>query len=79
MGAIFDILLVLVFIILPVAALCMQTIPVRLGDVTFHDTELDYAWTLVAQYAEGTFEQRFGYPTGYFYVMRNAQISQTGS
>ena len=67
-GAVFDILLVLVFIILPVAALCMQTIPARLGGVTFRDTKPDYAWTLVAQYAEGTFEQRFGYPTGYFYV-----------
>lgn len=68
MGVIFNILLVLVFIIVPVAALCMQTIPARLGGVTFHDTKPDYAWALVAQYAEGTFEQRFGYPTGYFYV-----------
>jgi hypothetical protein len=67
-GIVFNILLVLIFIVLPVAALCMQTIPVRLDDVTFRDTRPDYAWVLVAQYAEGTFEQRFGYPTGYFYV-----------
>jgi hypothetical protein len=63
---IFDILLILVFIVVPVAALCMQTIPLRLGNVTFHDTDLEHAWLIVAQYARGTFEQRFGYPTGYF-------------
>jgi hypothetical protein len=64
----FNILLFLVFIVVPIAALCMQTIPARLGDITFRDTKPDYAWGLVAQYAQGTFEQRFGYPTGYFYV-----------
>jgi hypothetical protein len=62
------ILLILIFIVLPIAALCMQTIPIRMGGVAFHDTDLDHAWWLVAQYAEGTFEQRFGYPTGYFYL-----------
>jgi hypothetical protein len=63
---IFNILLILVFIVVPIAALCMQTIPLRIGNVTFHDTDLDHAWLIVAQYAQGTFEQRFGYPTGYF-------------
>ena len=63
---IFNLLLILVFIVVPIAALCMQTIPMRLGNVTFRDTDLEHAWLLVAQYAEGTFEQRFGYPTGYF-------------
>lgn len=63
-----DLLLILVFIVVPIAALCMQTIPLRLGNVVFHDTDLEHAWFIVAQYAEGTFEQRFGYPTGYFYV-----------
>jgi hypothetical protein len=64
----FNLLLILVFIVVPIAALCMQTIPMRLGNVTFRDTDLEHAWLLVAQYAEGTFEQRFGYPTGYFSV-----------
>jgi hypothetical protein len=63
-----DILLFLAFVALPVAALCMQTIPMRLTGVTFHDTDLPHAWELVIAYAEGTFEQRFGYPTGYFAV-----------
>ncbi|MGH3187304.1 MAG: hypothetical protein ACRDPY_22825 [Streptosporangiaceae bacterium] len=63
-----DILLLLVFVAVPVAALCMQTIPMRLTGVTFHDTDLPHAWDLVGAYAEGTFEQRFGYPTGYFAV-----------
>jgi hypothetical protein len=65
---IFNILLILVFIVVPIAALCMQTIPLRLGNVTFHDTDLEHAWLIVAQYARGTFEQRFGYPTGYFFL-----------
>ncbi len=67
MAVFLDFLLFLIFVAVPVAAICMQVIPLRLGDVTFHDTDLAHAWTLVGQYAEGTFEQRFGYPTGYFY------------
>jgi hypothetical protein len=63
-----DAVLFLAFIVVPAAAICTQVIPLRLGDVTFHDTDLVHAWELVAQYAEGTFEQRFGYPTGYFYL-----------
>lgn len=68
MGVILDILLILILVVVPIAAVCMQNIPARLADVTFHDTAPDNAWRLVGQYAEGTFEQRFGYPTGYFYV-----------
>lgn len=64
----FDILLILVFVVVPIAALCMQTIPLRMGNVVFRDTDLEHAWRLVAQYAQGTFEQRFGYPTGYFFL-----------
>lgn len=68
MGVLFNILLLLVLVVVPITALCMQTIPIRLSGVTFRDTKPDYAWGLVAEYAQGTFEQRFGYPTGYFYV-----------
>ena len=68
MGAFLDVLLFLVLIVIPAAAICTQLIPMRLGEVVFHDTDLKHAWPLIAQYAEGTFEQRFGYPTGYFYV-----------
>jgi len=69
LAVLLDILLILVFIVVPIAALCMQTIPMRLGEeVRFRDTDPAHAWRLVAQYAQGTFEQRFGYPTGYFYV-----------
>lgn len=68
MGAFFDFILILLFIVIPAAAICTQLIPMRLGEVVFHDTDLKHAWLLIAQYAEGTFEQRFGYPTGYFYV-----------
>jgi hypothetical protein len=64
----FTIVVILVFIVVPIAALCMQTIPLRSGNVVFRDTDLDHAWVMVAQYARGTFEQRFGYPTGYFYI-----------
>jgi hypothetical protein len=67
-GLVLNVLLFIVFIVVPIGALCVQAIPVRLSGVTFHDTKPDYAWALVAQYAEGTFEQRFGYPTGYFHV-----------
>lgn len=68
MGVLFNVVLFVVFIVLPVAAVSTQVVPRRLGEVTFHDTDLAHAWTIVAQYAEGTFEQRFGYPTGYFYI-----------
>lgn len=68
MGVLFDILLFVVFIGVPVAGLCLQNIPKRLDDVRFRDTDQAIAYGLVAQYASGTFEQRFGYPTGYFYL-----------
>jgi hypothetical protein len=67
-AALLDVLLFLVFIAIPGAALVMQSVPLRLGDVTFHDTDPPHAWAIVSQYAAGTFEQRFGYPTGYFYL-----------
>jgi hypothetical protein len=68
LAALLDVLLFIAFIAVPGAALCMQAIPLRLANVTFHDTDAAHAWMLVGQYAEGTFEQRFGYPTGYFYL-----------
>jgi hypothetical protein len=68
MAVLFNVLLFIVFVLVPVAALCTQVIPVRLGDITFRETDPAHAWLLVAQYAEGTFEQHFGYPTGYFYI-----------
>jgi hypothetical protein len=68
MAVFLDILLFVVLIVVPVTGLSTQVIPLRLGDVTFRDTDPAHAWLLVAQYAQGTFEQRFGYPTGYFYV-----------
>jgi hypothetical protein len=72
-----DFLLIVVFVLVPIAAVCTQVIPMRLADVTFRDTDLAHAWMLVGQYAEGTFEQRFGYPTGYFYF--DAKRSQEPS
>jgi hypothetical protein len=63
-----DVVLFLLFIAVPAAAIGTQIIPLRLSGITFHDTDLEHAWGLVAQYAYGTFEQRFGYPTGYFYL-----------
>jgi hypothetical protein len=67
-GVFLDFLFFLVFVALPLASVCTQVIPMRLENIRFRDTEITYAWPLVAQYAQGTFEQRFGYPTGYFYV-----------
>src|SRR5215472_154926 len=67
-GVFFNFLLILVFIVLPIGAICTQVIPMRLGEVVFHDTDMEHAFDLIVQYAQGTFEQRFGYPTGYFYV-----------
>jgi hypothetical protein len=72
-----DFLLIVVFVLVPIAAICTQVIPMRLDGVTFRDTDLPHAWLLVAQYAEGTFEQRFGYPTGYFFF--DAKRSQEPS
>jgi hypothetical protein len=39
-----------------------------LDDITFHDTAPDHAGFLVAQFAEGTYENRFGFPTGFFAI-----------
>lgn len=68
MAGFIDFLLVLLFVVVPVGAVCTQVVPAHLGEVRFRDTDLPHSWALVAQYAQGTFEQRFGYPTGYFYV-----------
>ena len=51
MGVLLDIVLFLLFIVVPVAAICTQVIPLRLDGVTFRDTDLAHAWVLVAQYA----------------------------
>ena len=74
MGVLLDVVLFLLFIVVPTGAISTQVIPLRLSDITFRDTDLEHAWGLVSQYAHGTFEQRFGYPTGYFYV--DSQRSQ---
>lgn len=68
MAALLDVLLVFFLIVVPAAAVCTQVIPLRLADVTFRDTDMSHAWDIVAAYAHGTFEQRFGYPTGYFFL-----------
>jgi len=68
MGVLLNFLFIVFFIIVPIGAVCMQTIPLRMANVTFRDTDPVYGYRLVRQYAAGTFEQRFGYPTGYFHV-----------
>src|SRR5450756_394098 len=65
-----DFLLIFIFIVVPAVGVSTQVFSMRLPNVSFLDTSPDIAWDLVAQYAEGTFEQRFGYPTGYFYLDR---------
>jgi hypothetical protein len=67
-GVLLDILLILFLLIVPIAAVSTQVIPLRIASVTFHETDLAHAWLLIGQYAHGTFEQRFGYPTGYFFA-----------
>jgi hypothetical protein len=74
MGVLLNFLFIVFFIIVPIVAVCMQTIPLRMDNVTFRDTDPVHGYWLVRQYAAGTFEQRFGYPTGYFYV--DSQRSQ---
>lgn len=66
MAGFFAFLAIVFFVVVPVAALGVKFWPMRLEDVVFRDTDPNHAWFLVAQYAEGTFEQRFGYPSGYF-------------
>lgn len=68
MAGLWDAILVFIFVVVPAVAVCTKTVPLRIADVTFRDTSPSYAWVLVAQYAQGTFEQRFGYPTGYFSI-----------
>src|SRR5450756_103531 len=63
-----DFLLIFLFIVVPAVGVSTQVFSMRLPNVSFLDTSPDIAWDLVAQYAQGTFEQRFGYPTGYFYL-----------
>ncbi len=66
MGGFILFLVIFFFIIVPLAGLATRLVPMRLEGVTFRDTSPAVAWQLVHQYAIGTFEQRFGYPTGYF-------------
>jgi hypothetical protein len=68
LGVFISLILILFLLILPVIAIGLQLIPRKLAGVTFRETAPDNAWLQIAQYAQGTFEQRFGYPTGYFYV-----------
>ncbi|HWG02460.1 MAG TPA: hypothetical protein VG164_11535 [Trebonia sp.] len=67
MNAFLDFLLILIFVVIPAAAICTQVLAMRLPDVTFRDTSPKVTWAIVHDYAMGTFEQRFGYPTGYFF------------
>lgn len=66
MGGFIVFLVIFFFVVVPLAGLATRVIPMRLEGVTFRDTAGPVAWQLVHQYAIGTFEQRFGYPTGYF-------------
>jgi hypothetical protein len=66
MGGFIVFLVIFFFVVVPLAGLATRVIPMRLEGVTFRDTASPVAWLLVHQYAIGTFEQRFGYPTGYF-------------
>ena len=59
---------VVVFLVLPTVALSAKFIPAKLSNVRFSETDPSHAWALVAQFAEGTCEQRFGYPSGYFSI-----------
>lgn len=59
---------VLVFLVLPAVALSAKFFPARVSDVRFSSTDPTHAWAIVAQFAEGTCEQRFGYPSGYFSI-----------
>lgn len=67
-GVFISILIVIFLIAVPILAVCTQSIPLRLNGITFRDTDADHSFGLIMQYAAGTFEQRFGYPTGYFYI-----------
>jgi len=67
MAGFIDFLLIFIFLVVPLVGITTQLVPLRLDNVIFRDTAPTFAWQLVAQYALGTFEQRFGYPTGYFY------------
>src|ERR1700749_728972 len=68
MGAFISFLILIFLIAVPILAVCTQSIPLRLNNVTFRDTDPEHGFGLIEQYAAGTFEQRFGYPTGYFYI-----------
>lgn len=63
-----QLLAVFTFLVLPAVALSAKFIPARLSGVRFSETDPSHAWALVAQFAEGTCEQRFGYPSGYFSI-----------
>jgi hypothetical protein len=63
-----QLLAVVVFLVLPAVALTAKIVPAKLSAVRFSETDPTHAWALVAQFAEGTCEQRFGYPSGYFSI-----------
>lgn len=55
-------------LVVAIAGFGCRVVARRIEPVTFRDTSPDYAGVLVAQFAEGTFENRFGFPTGFYHL-----------
>ncbi len=49
-----------------ITGLVMRMVPRRLEAVRFEDTTQEHAAMIVLSYAEGTYENRVGYPTGFY-------------
>lgn len=67
MNALLTILLVLTGLVLGVG-IALRIRPAQLGGVEFRETSVEHARFLVSQYAAGTMDGRFGYPSGFFAV-----------
>ena len=59
-------LIIIIPLIVVVVGLVMRVVPLRIGDIRFRDTDKDHAATIALSYAEGTYENRLGYPTGFY-------------
>lgn len=61
-------LIVYLGILVAAIGLCCRFIPMTVDNVRFRDTDEAYAAHQIGQFAEGTYENRFGFPTGFFHL-----------
>lgn len=64
-------LIIIIPLVVVTVGVGMRMFPRKIGDVRFRDTDVTYAAGIALDYAEGTYENRLGYPTGFYVFDEN--------